>query len=84
VIDFVLADLVGRVTVRLRPLLLVGVPGGGKSRFFRRLGKTLGISVWRENASRCDGAVFGDAGTRPNPAIPFLPLRRARSLIHSS
>src|ERR1700730_12937027 len=33
VIDFALADLVGRTTVRLRPLLLVGDPGGGKSRF---------------------------------------------------
>ena len=36
VIDFALADLVGRATVRLRPLLLVGDPGGGKSRFARR------------------------------------------------
>jgi ATP-dependent Lon protease len=32
VIDFALADLVGRTTVRLRPLLVVGDPGGGKSR----------------------------------------------------
>jgi ATP-dependent Lon protease len=32
VIDFALADLVGRATVRLRPLLLVGDPGGGKTR----------------------------------------------------
>src|SRR5260370_39941596 len=38
VIDFALADLVGHTTVRLRPLLLVGDPGGGKSRFARRLG----------------------------------------------
>jgi hypothetical protein len=30
VIDFALADLIGRTTVRLRPLLLVGDPGGGK------------------------------------------------------
>ena len=38
VIDFALADLVGRVTIHLRPLLLVGDPGGGKTRFARRLG----------------------------------------------
>jgi ATP-dependent Lon protease len=57
VIDFALADLVGRPTVRLRPLLLVGDPGGGKSRFARRLGEVLGLpNIWREDASRADGA----------------------------
>ena len=43
VIDFALADLVGRTTVHLRPLLIVGEPGGGKSRFARRLGELLGL-----------------------------------------
>ena len=45
--DFALTDLVGRTTIMLRPLLLVGDPGGGKSRFARRLGEVLGLSVWR-------------------------------------
>src|SRR6266404_1559507 len=71
VIDFALADLVGRMAVRLRPLLLVGDPGGGKSRFVRRLGESLGISVWREDASRCDGAVFGGTDRRWYSAEPF-------------
>jgi len=74
VIDFVLADLVGRVTVHLRPLLLVGDPGGGKSRFARRLGEVLGVNVWREDASRADGAVFGGTDRRWYSAEPSHPL----------
>jgi ATP-dependent Lon protease len=77
VIDFALADLVGRTTVRLRPLLLVGDPGGGKSRFARRLGEVLGLNVWREDASRADGAVFGGTDRRwysAEPCHPFLAI----------
>src|SRR5882757_4279293 len=81
VIDFALADLVGRTTVRLRPLLLVGDPGGGKSRFSRRLGEVLGLSVWREDASRADGAVFGGTDRRwysAEPCHPFLAIAAGR------
>jgi hypothetical protein len=81
VIDFALADLVGRRTVRLRPLLLVGDPGGGKSRFARRLGEVLGLSVWREDASRSDGATFGGTDRRwysAEPCHPFLAIAQGR------
>jgi ATP-dependent Lon protease len=81
VIDFALADLVGRTTVRLRPLLLVGDPGGGKSRFARRLGEVLGLSVWREDASRADGAVFAGTDRRwysAEPCHPFLAVAAGR------
>lgn len=77
VIDFALADLVGRRTVRLRPLLLVGAAGGGKSRFVRRLGEILGVTVWRTDASRSDGAVFGGTDKRwysAEPCHPFLAV----------
>ncbi|MBR0851687.1 AAA family ATPase [Bradyrhizobium diazoefficiens] len=82
VIDFALADLVGRVTVRLRPLLLVGDVGGGKSRFARRLGEVLGLTVWRTDASRSDGAVFGGTDRRwysAEPCHPFLAIAQGKT-----
>jgi ATP-dependent Lon protease len=81
VIDFALADLVGRRTVRLRPLLMVGDAGGGKSRFARRLGEVLGVGVWRTDASRSDGAMFGGTDKRwysAEPAHPFLAIAQAK------
>ena len=83
VIDFALADLVGRATVLLRPLLLVGDPGGGKSRFARRLGEVLlGLpNIWREDASRADGAVFAGTDRRwysAEPCHPFLAVAAGR------
>lgn len=81
VIDFALADLVGRTTVHLRPLLIVGEPGGGKSRFARRLGEVWGISVWRTDGSRADGAVFGGTDRRwysAEPCHAFLAIAQGR------
>jgi ATP-dependent Lon protease len=81
VIDFALADLVGRTTIQLRPLLLVGDPGGGKSRFARRLGDVLGLNVWRTDASRSDGAVFGGTDRRwysAEPCHAFLAIAQGR------
>jgi hypothetical protein len=81
VIDFALTDLVGRATIHLRPLLLVGDPGGGKSRFARRLGEVLGLSIWREDASRTDGAVFGGTDRRwysAEPCHPFLAIGQGK------
>jgi ATP-dependent Lon protease len=81
VIDFALADLVGRSTILLRPLLLVGDPGGGKSRFGRRLGEVLGLPVWRSDASRADGAVFGGTDRRwysAEPCHPFLAVAQGK------
>ncbi|MDA9490995.1 ATPase AAA [Bradyrhizobium sp. CCBAU 11361] len=81
VIDFALADLVGRPTVHLRPLLIVGEPGGGKTRFARRLGEVLGVNVWRTDGSRSDGAVFGGTDRRwysAEPCHAFLAVAQGR------
>jgi ATP-dependent Lon protease len=75
VIDFVLADLVGRTTIRLRPLLLLGKPGAGKTVFVRKLSQALGLpSIWRTDCSRADGAVFGGTDRRWHTAEPCHPL----------
>jgi ATP-dependent Lon protease len=74
VIDLTVAHLVGLTTVRLRPLLLAGAPGGGKSRFVRRLGE-------REDASHADGAVFAGTDRRwysAEPCHPFLAVAACR------
>lgn len=80
-IDFVLGDLVGRATSTLRPLLLIGEPGGGKSRFARRLAELLGLHCWRTDAGRSDGAIFGGTDKRWHTAEPchsFLAIAQGR------
>jgi ATP-dependent Lon protease len=81
VIDFALADLVGRTTVHLRPILIVGDPGGGKSRLARRLGEELGVNVWRTDASRSDGSVFAGTDRRwysAEACHPFLAIAQGK------
>jgi ATP-dependent Lon protease len=82
VIDFTLTDLISRPTVRLRPLLLVGEPGSGKSRFARRLGEVLGLTIWRNDAAQSDGNSFAGTDRRWNTAQPchaFLAIARGKT-----
>jgi ATP-dependent Lon protease len=47
----------------------------------RRLGETLGLTVWRTDASRSDGAVFAGTDKRwhsAEPCHPFLAVAQAR------
>ena len=82
VIDFALADLVGRRTTKMSPLLLVGPAGGGKSRFSRVLGHYLGLgAAWRVDASRSDGSTFAGTDKRwysAEPCHPFLAIVQAK------
>ncbi|WP_244498700.1 AAA family ATPase [Methylobacterium sp. GXS13] len=78
-IDFILRDLVGRTYVRLAPLLILGPPGSGKSRFARRLGETLGIGILRVDGSNDGGASFGGTERRwysSEPCRPFMAVNR--------
>jgi hypothetical protein len=82
VIDFALADLIGRPVIKMRPLLLVGEPGGGKSRFARRLGEVLNLTVWRIDAAQSDGSVFAGTDRRWHSAEcchPLLAIARGRT-----
>jgi len=82
VIDFALADLMGRPVVKMRPLLLVGDPGGGKSRFARRLGELLNLTVWRIDAAQSDGSAFAGTDRRWHSAEcchPLLAIARGRT-----
>lgn len=79
VVDAVLADLVGRPTVLVRPILIWGEPGGGKSLLGRRIAECLGVFCWRTDASRSDG-VFAGTDRRwssAEPCHPFLAIARA-------
>ncbi|WP_247278815.1 MULTISPECIES: AAA family ATPase [unclassified Bradyrhizobium] len=80
VVDFVLADLVGRATVRVSPLLLSGEPGSGKTRFVERMFHHLGVSLWRTDATAVDGSAFGGTDRRWSSAQvcrPMLAIARA-------
>ena len=77
VIDTVLADLIGRPTVLIRPILIWGEPGGGKSLLARRIAECLSMFCWRTDVRDPTVRFLEEptaAGTPPNPAIRSSPL----------
>ncbi len=81
VIDLVLTGLIGKPTVKFQPILLVGEPGGGKSRFARQLGEVLGLNSWRVDATQADGSTLGGTDRRWHSAEcchPLLAIARGR------
>lgn len=80
-IDLVLTGLIGKPIVRLQPILLVGEPGGGKSRFARRLGEILGLTTWQVDATQADGSSLGGTDRRWHSSEcchPLLAIARGR------
>jgi len=79
VIDTILGDLVGRSTIFLRPTLILGKCGGGKTLLARRIAESLRIFCWRTDCARADSA-FAGTDRRWNsaePCHPFLAIARA-------
>ena len=82
VIDFILTDLVNRQTVTIRPVLLVGTPGSGKTHFARRFAHLFGLHTWSVDCGGSDGSVFAGTDRRwhsAEPSHPFLAMSRGKT-----
>ena len=80
-VDALVRPLVGRTTVFIPPVIIVGAPGCGKSRLARRIAEVLGVGVWRTDGSSSSGASFGGLERRwfsAEPAHPFLGISRLK------
>ena len=80
-IDLVLRDLREGEPVRLKPMLLVGPPGNGKSRLIRRLGDLLGgIGVFRfDGGSSADAIGYGGTPRGWSDSTPCVPARAVQT-----
>jgi ATP-dependent Lon protease len=75
-VDLLLRDLREGEPVRMKPLLLVGPPGNGKSRLIRRLGDLLSLGVYRfDGGSSSDGVGFGGTPKGWSETTPSVPAR---------
>lgn len=74
VIDQVLKGLMGRRHVRLRPTILLGSPGCGKSRFARRVAEELGAPYELIPCGGISDSALGGTARRWSSGEPSLPL----------
>ncbi|MGO4506321.1 AAA family ATPase [Bradyrhizobium sp. 2TAF36] len=74
-VELVLRDLREGEPVRIRPVLLVGPPGSGKSRLARRLFELLAISVYRYDGSGATDGQFAGSPKAWSNSIPSAPMR---------
>jgi ATP-dependent Lon protease len=81
-IDLLLRDLREGRPVTLRPVLLVGSPGCGKSRMVRRLADILRAYVYRCDAASSSDSHFGGtskAWSNSEPSVPFRAIAQSRT-----
>lgn len=79
VVDQVLKGLVGRQHLRLRPTILLGPPGCGKSRFARRLTEELSAPYELIPCGGMNDSALGGTPRRwssGEPSLPMLVVRR--------
>lgn len=78
VVDDVLEGLGGRPTVHLRPIILLGAPGSGKSRFARRLAEELGTPYELISCGGFSDSAIGGTARRWSSGEPSLAVMVVR------
>ncbi|WP_339037512.1 hypothetical protein WHZ78_07295 [Bradyrhizobium symbiodeficiens] len=75
-VDLLLRHLREGQPVRMKPAILLGSPGSGKSRLIRRLGDLLAIGVYRfDGGSSADGVGYGGTPRGWSESTPCVPAR---------
>jgi hypothetical protein len=75
VTSVLLQDLVGARYTRIRPSLLLGKPGGGKTRYARRVAEVLGLPVTIYSAAGVADAAFGGTSRQWSTGRACVPLQ---------
>lgn len=81
VIDNVLEGLDGRANVYLRPMILLGAPGSGKTEFTKRLSKELGAPFEVISCGGLSDSAIGGTARRwssGEPSLAIMAVRRHR------
>jgi hypothetical protein len=81
-IDGLLAGMVVRRPIRMRPTLLLGEPGAGKSRLCRRFCEVIGLKIYRYDAAGSHDSMFSGSPTawhNTQPATPSKAIARTRA-----
>lgn len=78
VIDNVLEGLDGRANVHLRPIILLGEPGGGKTEFAKRLSKELGAPFEIVSCGGLSDSAIGGTARRWSSGEPSLAIMAVR------
>ena len=73
-VDLLTADLRSGEPVRIRPVILVGPPGCGKSRMVRALARAAGVPVRAYDCGSAFDSSFGGTSKQWSTARPSFPL----------
>jgi hypothetical protein len=80
-IDHIAHELESRPWIYLRPLLIDGPPGAGKTRLVRAIAEALSVGLYRVDAASNLGGGFGGLERRwysSEPCVPLMAIARYR------